>query len=246
MKNRQSKLQNEIEHGKKISFNAEEVWGWSTPAGKLRSERRVDYFIEYGKINSQTKVLEIGCGTALFTEKIYKKVQPKLIATDLSKELLEQAKLKLPEVTFIEEDAMNLSFDNSTFDCVYGSSILHHLDFEDALKEIMRVLKPSGQMIFAEPNMLNPQIFLQKNIPYIKRKMGDTPDETAIVRWSFAKKMKKCGFVNIKLFPYDFLHPATPVNSINWVNKLGLFLEKTPLIREIAGSVIISGQKPLN
>jgi len=35
---------------------------------------------------------------------------------------------------------------------------------------------------FAEPDMLNPQITLQKNIPALKRRLGDTPDETAFSR----------------------------------------------------------------
>jgi len=138
---------------------------------------------------------------------------------------------------------MNLSFANDTFDCVYGSSILHHLDMEVALKEIFRVLQKGGTIVFAEPNMLNPQIFLQKNVPYIKERMGDSPDETAIVRFSFKTKMKKAGFRNCKVFPYDFLHPATPVSMIPFVNSLGRLVEKTPLLKEIAGSVIIYGEK---
>ncbi len=237
------KIENEIEHGKKISANAEEIWGWSTPAGQLRAERRANYFINLGKFNSQSKILEIGCGTALFTEKIYSAVKPEIYAIDISPELLEQAQAKLPNVKFKVDDAMNLSFADNTFDCVYGSSILHHLDMNVALKEIFRVLKKGGTIVFAEPNMLNPQIFLQKNIPYIKERMGDSPDETAVVRFSFKTKMKRAGFSNCKVFPYDFLHPATSVSMIPFVNSLGLFVEKIPLLKEIAGSVIIYGEK---
>ena len=31
--------------------------------------------------------------------------------------------------------------------------------------------------------MLNPIIAVQKNIPFIKKLMGDTPDETAFIKW---------------------------------------------------------------
>ena len=124
-----------------------------------------------------------------------------------------------------------------------GSSILHHLDFNTALDEIYRVLKKGGRMVFAEPNMINPQILIQKNIPFIKKWLGDSPDETAIIRWNFAKLMQSKGFTNVHIKPYDFLHPITPEPLIGLVNTIGQTLEKIPLLREIAGSVIIYGEK---
>ncbi len=237
------RLANELEHGKKISENAEDVWGWGSPAGQIRADRRANFFIETGKIKSTDEVLEIGCGTALFTEKVYNKTKAKITATDLSPELLEQGKIKLPNVTFKLEDAMHLSFADASFDVVFGSSIIHHLDFVKSLNEIKRVLRPGGRMVFAEPNMINPQILIQKNIPFIKKWLGDSPDESAIVRFSFKKLMEENGFKNVNIFPYDFLHPATPKPLIGFVKAVGELVEKTPLLKEIAGSVIIFGEK---
>ncbi|HQV00102.1 MAG TPA: class I SAM-dependent methyltransferase, partial [Bacteroidia bacterium] len=128
-------------------------------------------------------------------------------------------------------------------DVVFGSSVLHHLEFEASLNEIYRVLKPGGRMVFAEPNMLNPQIFIQKNVPFIKTWLGDSPDETAIVRWQFANLLKTHGFKNVEIFPYDFLHPIVPKPLINVVNGIGKFIEKVPVLKEIAGSVIIYAEK---
>ncbi len=53
-------------------------------------------------------------------------------------------------------DAHALAFPDATFDVVFGVSILHHLDVDTALREVRRVLKPSGVMIFAEPLDMNP------------------------------------------------------------------------------------------
>lgn len=114
---------------------------------------------------------------------------------------------------------------------------------EIALNEIFRTLKPLGKIVFAEPNMLNPQILIQKNIPFVKAWLGDSPDETAIVRWRLAKTLKEIGFINIKIFPYDFLHPATPGSLIHIVNDIGRIIEKIPIFKEIAGSLIIYAQK---
>ena len=73
--------------------------------------------------------------------------------------------------------------DNERFDAVVGSSVLHHLDVAQALRECFRVLKPEGVICFTEPNMLNPQIALQKNISFLKKRLGDSPDETTFFRW---------------------------------------------------------------
>ncbi|HOO91362.1 MAG TPA: hypothetical protein PLA74_11120, partial [Syntrophales bacterium] len=101
-----------------------------------------------------------------------------------------------------------------------------------------------GIICFTEPNMVNPQIMLQKNIPWLKRKMGDSPDETAFVRWKLAYMLRKNGFCDIKIVPFDWLHPLTPSCMVSFVDWFGRLLEKIPLIREIAGSVFICAHKP--
>jgi 2-polyprenyl-3-methyl-5-hydroxy-6-metoxy-1,4-benzoquinol methylase len=238
------RLQHEIEHGKKLlAEGAESIWNWSSPAGRVRADRRAGYFIKEANITSTDQVLEIGCGTGLFTRKVYALTKASITATDISEELLTEAKKLLPEAIFKIDDAMNLSFPDNQFDVVFGSSVLHHLEMEKSIKEIFRVLKPGGRMVFAEPNMMNPQILIQKNIPFIKKWLGDSPDETAIVRWNFSRLMKKTGFKNVSVFPYDFLHPVTPAALIPLVNGIGKLVEKIPVLKEIAGSVIIYGKK---
>ena len=57
----------EIEHGSHIKEDAEFFWGWSTPAGRLRAQRRADIIIEELRNRGFTKILEIGSGTGVFT-----------------------------------------------------------------------------------------------------------------------------------------------------------------------------------
>ncbi|MCX8081178.1 MAG: class I SAM-dependent methyltransferase [Bacteroidia bacterium] len=237
------KIINEIEHGKKIKENAEDIWGWGSPTGKVRAERRSKLLVETAKISEKDYCLEIGCGSGLFTNKVYDRTKAKIVAIDISPDLLELAKERNLPVEFRVENAMQTSFDDEVFDVVFGSSVIHHLDIEKSIKEIYRVLKKGGRMIFAEPNMLNPQIFIQKNVPFIKKWLGDSPDETAIVRWKMKKLLENYGFKNVLVCPYDFLHPLVPKFLIHLVLKLSYVLEKIPLVREIAGSVIIYAEK---
>jgi len=237
------RLSNEIEHGKYLAKEgAGEVWNWESPAGKLRWQRRVAMLTKHLKPGDA--VLEIGCGTGYFTREIVK-TGAKITAIDISPELLELAKADVDSdhVHFLIANAYELDMESNSFDSVIGSSVLHHLDIEKAVKEFFRVLKPGGILSFTEPNMMNPQIALQKNIPYIKRKLGDSPDETAFFRWSLAKLLKKTGFTDIRIKPFDFLHPAISPALIPAIASFGAAMEKIPILKEIAGSHFITARK---
>jgi ubiquinone/menaquinone biosynthesis C-methylase UbiE len=232
-------------HGKFLVPNAIEIWGWGTPAGLERARRRTELLIERAAIRKGMEVLEYGCGTGMFS-RLIAETGAVLTAVDLSPDLITEAK-KDPRVniSFHVGDIESLVFPDASFDAIVGSSVLHHVNVDKALNEAFRVLKGGKYIAFAEPNMLNPQIAIQKNIPYIKRKMGDSPDETAFFRWSMARLLKKLGFSEIIVNPYDFLHPAIPPRFIPFAQKLARVLEITPLIREIAGSIILSARKPV-
>ena len=115
------RLEHEIEHGKKLlAGGAEDIWNWASPSGRRRADRRAELLIKTAKIVKNDYVLEIGCGTGLFTKKIYNATNAHIIGTDLSEELLEEARRQSPQGTFCIENAMNLSYNERTFDVVYG------------------------------------------------------------------------------------------------------------------------------
>ena len=238
------RIENELSHGRKISRNAEFYWGWSGVAGRLRSERRALMYRSAGNLGPGKKALEIGCGTGIFTS-IIARSGADITAIELSPELVERARAenKAPNVAYRVMNVEKLEFPDDSFDCVYGSSVLHHLNLQAALPEMRRVLKPGGAFVFTEPNMLNPQIMLQKNIPALKAYMGDSPDETAFFRWQIKGLLLDAGFSSVKTEPFDFLHPRVPGALAPAVDKLGALLERLPLLKEIAGSLLIKAAK---
>ena len=189
-------------------------------------------------------VLELGCGTGYFTQELARSGAD-VVAIDVSPELLEIARsnCSAPNVRYQIENAYALSYPEAVFDSVVGSSVLHHLEIAAALRNIYLVLKPGGTIYFTEPNMLNPQIAIQKNVPLIKQKLGDSPDETAFFRWPLRRLLEQTGYRDVRIDPFDFLHPKTPVPLINRVNALGRCLENIPVISEFAGSLYIRAVK---
>jgi len=243
-----NRISREILHSRKVCPKAELIWGWGSPAGQKRSERRANFLIELGGIKKGIKVLEIGCGTGVFTKKIAE-TGADILAVDISSYLISKARKNLqgyPNVTFYVADAENLNLREEYFDSVVGISVLHHLNFKPALLEIRRVLKRGGRIVFTEPNMLNPQIMLERKIKSIGKLLYNSPDETAFIRWTLKKEMKKLGFEEIFINPFDFLHPSTPTFLIERISKIGMCLEKVLVLKEISGSLLIKGKKPNN
>lgn len=146
-------------------------------------------------------------------------------------------------------DANELTFEDETFDVVYGGAILHHLDIERTLNHVHRVLKPGGHILFLEPLNMNPIFKIYRKLNPKER----TPDEHALVGSDFKLLRKNFtfqhqffdfksvvfGFISLKIFGDK--------NYGNFLNKLGyslgIFLSKIPLMYVFFARVIVFGQK---
>ena len=235
----------ELEHNRKILKSADKIWGRESLIGKMRIQRRAEMFCNAAGLNEKKNVLEIGCGTGELTQFLVGS-KAKVTATDIFEDFLKAARKRIssPNIKFECAKGETLdSFSSNSFDTICGVSVLHHLDIRKALRNIYRVLKPKGKIVFSEPNMLNPQIALQKNIPFIKKLMGDSENETAFFRFQIKSLLKEAGFVNISVKPFDFAHPALPDFTLPLVKGIGYVLENIPLVKELAGSLFIVAEK---
>ena len=108
-------------------------------------------------INSESSVLDAGCGTGLVTLSFYKaNYRPKeTFALDLSFKSLEVAKEQFEEdanvainnVRFIQGNLLSLPFGDEKFDLVLTCGALEYVPLESGLGEIARVLKKDGTLV---------------------------------------------------------------------------------------------------
>ena len=102
-----------------------------------------------------TKILDVGTGNGNFIKVIIALTNDfsEIIGIDLLDGSVEGCKKNFEDerINFFKMDAMNMEFDDGIFDFVCLSNSLHHLiDVNGILKEMERVLKPDGALVFCE------------------------------------------------------------------------------------------------
>lgn len=103
------------------------------------------------------RVLEIGCGRGVGTEIIFKRFGAREVhAFDLDPDMVEQARRLLsgysPErLKLFVGDAAQVDAEDETYDAIFDFGIIHHVpDWQRAVSEVRRVLRPGGHFFFEE------------------------------------------------------------------------------------------------
>jgi SAM-dependent methyltransferase len=132
-------------------------------------------------INPKDRVaLDFGCGEkATATHLLLDGACNHVTAFDISEVRVSRARTRVGKRTsdntvgFLVADGHKTPFPDDAFDIVVGLAILHHLDLELALREVMRILRPGGRAVFREPLVHNPVLRVARALTPFAR----TPDE---------------------------------------------------------------------
>ena len=158
--------------------------------------------------------LEIGCGTGRVTRHLRRIISSasKLVASDISEDMLTVAKEKLKELDIDWQviDAQQLPFDNNCIDLVVCS--FGYMFVPDKLKafaEAYRVLKPGGMLIFStwDKLELNGASYAYRKI--VKKFLGDSLPDSYKLPFSMndqaaiKRMLKETGFSKIAIESVD-------------------------------------------
>jgi len=162
-------------------------------------------FIRFLEINSSDLILEIGSGLGILAEQLSKSlVSGKLTGIEISDDQLNKCPPSGKTLEFTKGDVQFLPFPESSFDKVYGRYILEHLpDTGKALREVMRVLKPGGEVSFQENSILLIDFYpdcpkfkdIWKKFALLQHKLGGD----AMIGIKLYSLLSEAGFINIAL-----------------------------------------------
>lgn len=155
---------------------------------ETKSQEEISSFSSKLPIKEGMKVLDIGCGTGIITDDLYKLSKNEVIGIDISSKMIDIAMQKHksnPNITFECGDFLKLN--NPIFDCaVIFNAYPHFLD-RHALKEaLFKSLTPQGIFILAHNFSRSEINFFHKDcMPGLSRKLFPVNEEASFFNDDF-------------------------------------------------------------
>lgn len=189
------------------------------------------FFKFFGNLKDKY-VLDAGCGEG-YNTRLLTKSGAKTVGVDISPKMIEQArkheKDKPLGIQYEVASISDLSFlDNDTFDVVVSFMAMMDLsDYENAIKELYRVLRQNGQLYFS----ITHPCFLTKGFGWLKDDDGNPnkllvgdyfSNQTWIEKWKFTE-ISQHEEVEPFIVP---CFPKTLSDYINGLLKAGFILKK--------------------
>jgi ubiquinone/menaquinone biosynthesis C-methylase UbiE len=132
-----------------------EFKGMNNP-GRRALQRLVEYplFKRMGLSARDKDVLEVGCGSGYGAELLLNEKPASYTGFDFMPEQIKLARKRLPQVDFSVGDAADMKdIADSSKDLLVVFGVLHHIpNWDAAVSECYRVLRPGGEMYIEEPD----------------------------------------------------------------------------------------------
>lgn len=155
-----------------------------------------------------SRFLDLGTGTGELALKMAERVnRSEVIGVDFCEQMLDIARRKRKEkncrnVEFVQARGENLPFSDNYFDGVITGFVMRHLNIEEALSEVFRVLRPDGRLVILE--ISKPKViwfrklyyfYLRRILPMIGSNLAGTKEPfrvlaSSVTRFLEAEELK--------------------------------------------------------
>lgn len=133
-------------------------------------------FLQEAVAARPSRVLEVGCGTSVFAAWVAEQLpEAQVVGLDMDEARLAHARRVHPRgnLRLVQGDMGELPFEDGSFDLVYARfALLHQVDLDPVLAELVRVLAPGGTLLALE--MVHDGIWLSPPRPGFKAVMART------------------------------------------------------------------------
>lgn len=154
-----------------MKLNWADRWFVNSPIRVIQQRWEIGWIKDKGGAGPGNVILEVGCGRGAGARIILREFTPSVFhSLDLDIRMIQKARKYLSpqereKISLYVGDVFRLPYRNDCLDVVFAFGVLHHIpDWQGALHEIARVLKPGGLYFFEEIYPSIYQNFLTKHI----------------------------------------------------------------------------------
>lgn len=116
--------------------------------------RHAERLLQIAGWEAGQKYLDVGSGNGAAAIHLARTHGLEVTGIDVDPDQIEIARANsagLPQARFMTVDGTQLPFEDEEFDLVFTNKVTHHIpDWERALAEMLRVLKPGGRLIYSD------------------------------------------------------------------------------------------------
>jgi len=141
--------------------------------------------VDLARVGLGDDVLDVASGTGDLAIELAARVGPagSVIGSDFSEQMLDRARVKAPQLEWVQANALALPYVDDRFDAVtVGFGARNFSDLDAGLEEMVRVTRPGGRVVVLEittptrpPLSTFFQLWFDRLVPLIGRFAGD-PD----------------------------------------------------------------------
>ncbi len=194
------------------------------------------WYKTYHSIPEGSTVLDIGCSSGVFGERLIKEKNCIVDGIEINSEDIKEARKKLRNVYKFNIELDELSI-KERYDIVFMGDVIEHLAKPvEALKRVKKLLKPTGSLVFSIPNITHMSVRLMLLKGSIEYGRTGLLDETHLHFYNQEEVYRVLNAAGFKITDFDYVERDIPLSVIsNELSKIGL--KMTDDFREITQSI---------
>ena len=220
----------------------DQYWQRRDPIYTDRLLWRAQSFRHMVHLLPQQTILELGSGKGLFTRQLWQVARGANQITAVTFDPNNPRPEDVPSsVEFLTASSLPGALVGRQFDFIVAMDLLDKSNSAWFLQNVYELLKPGGEVIFYESNPWNPVLKLRRSISQF---FGQKDPRRLLSRPALYELISEVGFIRVFAVYNDFVYaPLTP--TLAWfLRNLSILLENAPMVRTLAGSILIHAQKP--
>lgn len=185
------------------------------------------------------RILELGCGSGLFTRALRRVTRGENPITAVT--FQEPPGEELAGTERIAARDLPGPLAGRRFEFVVGMDLLDRRNSEWLLPIVHDLLEPGGQVVFYESNPWNVVLELRR---LLLRLAGRRDPRSLLSRPRSYELFSEIGFIRVFAVYNDFVYAPLTRSMVWLLRNLSILLENAPVVRTLAGSILLHAQKP--